>query len=200
MCNFWSCVVTKDGAVFCDEMSDSHENAIAVMKKERPGISDKTADASKMQFARVEITPPAGDVFSPAKAWTLRVDESIIPAWFSDVHEKAARTALAKYIKEHIFTDTNDITIMNSRVWLKNSSAELWGSSSAVLWGSSSAVLWGSSSAELRGSYRAECFSDKSKYDISKGSNGLVILRQKKTIEIVHASDVTVKLIKQKSK
>lgn len=44
----------------------------------------------------------------------------------------------------------------------------------------------------------AVCFSDMAKYNVENGNHGLVVLRHKKDIEIVHAADVKVKLSKSK--
>ena len=47
MCNFWSCIVTRNGEVLFDEMSDLHEDIIEKYK-----LVDDTADPALLKFAR----------------------------------------------------------------------------------------------------------------------------------------------------
>ena len=61
MCEFFSCIATKDGKIlFCED--DSHEETI-----KRANLKDNSHD-----FVRIEYTPEMG----------LRVDAQSIPEWY----------------------------------------------------------------------------------------------------------------------
>ena len=102
MCCFWSCIVDFDGNVYHNPMSDSHEDI------ELPSnLKDDTADRSKLKFAKVEITPTDGDVFSKPSKWSLRIDEMRKPEWWSKFHEKQCRIELGKFLKSAILVGKN---------------------------------------------------------------------------------------------
>jgi hypothetical protein len=116
----------------------------------------------------------------------------------------------------------------SSAVMWEKSSAEMWGNSSAVMWENSSAVMWenssavmrenssaemrekssaemwGNSSAEMRGNSSAVMWENSSAENYSSlattkiSDNGLEIVRYKDNLEIIHAKNTKVKLIKQK--
>jgi hypothetical protein len=79
MCEFFSCVVTRDGRLLFTE-EDSHETIIS-----RAGLRDT---ATCRHFVRLEISPP----FT-----TCRLDQSSSPSWFDenrlDYEERAIELA-----------------------------------------------------------------------------------------------------------
>ena len=93
MCNFWSCIYTKSGDVLYDPLSDRHEDIVSQNK-----LIDKTIDKDDMQFCRVEITPPNGDVFADVKLWTLKVDELARPEWFMPSDEEKCYKVLKQFL------------------------------------------------------------------------------------------------------
>ena len=98
MCVFFSCIVTKDGTVLFDPMSDSHEDIID-QNKEKFDLRDDTVDPDKLRFARVEITPPDGDVFRPVKDWNFNIDQRIKPTWWCDEYKKQTLKTLKRFLK-----------------------------------------------------------------------------------------------------
>jgi len=97
MCNFFSCICLKDGKVLYKHKVNSHDILLWLH-----GVKDETADREKMLFARVEITPPDGDLAKPLKQWEFKVDEKITPSWWSSKYKKACWNALKEYMKVHV--------------------------------------------------------------------------------------------------
>ena len=81
MCNFWSCILLRDGRVLWSPKGSSHEAVLA-----EHGISDhKLKDRD---FVRLEIAPQV--IWSKKKNdWAFKVDEpGTLPAWYSDAPRK----------------------------------------------------------------------------------------------------------------
>jgi hypothetical protein len=91
MCQAFSCLVTSNRKVTWKFGVDSHSELLKLA-----GFKDQTADPKQMMFARVEVTPDNRDYINPDN-WTLRVDESIRPAWFSMKHEESCLAARNKW-------------------------------------------------------------------------------------------------------
>ena len=115
MCNFWSCIVTKNGEVLFDEMSDRHEDIIEKYK-----LVDDTADPALLKFARVEINPPNGDVFAHINDWVFKIDQSIIPTWFTKENEKSCYKKLKYFTKKAILIGKEIKEISSGRFWVKD--------------------------------------------------------------------------------
>jgi hypothetical protein len=154
MCNFWSACIDTKGNVYYSDV-DSHDE---IIKKHGLNNAGKPGTQGH-DWMKTELLPPGGDVFNKEyDKWTVKVDQVITEGWYMKrkmFFDEKIVSAFKEARKTRIYEDAKDIEIKTGNVYLKNSSAVLWGSSSAVLWGSSSAVLWGSSSAELRGSSSA---------------------------------------------
>ncbi len=75
------------------------------------GIEDDYLNASKT-FVRFEYSPVDGDVFSPISEWRLRIDQDIIPEWFSE-EEYLPRIveAVAKWAESHIHIGVDNLEI-----------------------------------------------------------------------------------------
>jgi len=234
MCNFFSCIVLKDGQVIWDAGIDSHEELIKIAK-----VEDKTSDPAKLTFARVEIIPPNNDVFEDdVKKWTLRIDQSITPGWWSKDHKKACYQSLKKclsvviikgqeideinnkqglyikdstiqVIKNSIIKSMGNSTVKemggNSTVkvmWENSTVKEMGGNSTVNMMGGNSTVnmMWENSTVNMMGenSTVKAVYSGESKFNITEGSNGLVILRYKSDIEIVHAKGKKINVLEYK--
>ena len=76
MCNFWSCIITKDMKVLWDRDITSHEELV---KK----YSLKDDKLENREFVRLEIKPT--DIRSKRKSdWMFKVDEEgTMPSWYS---------------------------------------------------------------------------------------------------------------------
>ena len=85
MCEFFSCIYTKDGRILFTE-SDSHEKII-----KRAGLKDN--DPYLRSFVRLECVPPFN---------TVRVDEyGTLPAWFNLVDAQDRVIDLAKRVNRN---------------------------------------------------------------------------------------------------
>ena len=93
MCDFFSGVITRKGLVYSDGNSNSHENVI----KEHKLDDSISVDSPKRNWIRFELVPEP-DIFSPVKDWVFRVDESSVPDWVNERHERAVRTFVHKNI------------------------------------------------------------------------------------------------------
>ena len=70
MCNFWSCILTREGKVVWDKDATSHEDLI-----KRAGLVDGKLE--DRDFVRLEITPKI--LASKRKSdWVFKVDEEMI--------------------------------------------------------------------------------------------------------------------------
>jgi len=149
MCKPASFVLTKD-KVFWSKKTDSHDEIIREF-----GLHE--GNAVQIYTLKVEISPADGDIFSDPATWPYKLDQDMLPAWHNPVRDKKrAEAALRDWVAARVFIGKAGLVFNSDEVvFLKNSSAELWGSSSAELWGSSSVELWDSSSAVLRGSSSA---------------------------------------------
>ena len=76
MCDFFSCIVTKDAAVLFTEV-DSHDEVIL-----RSGLKNDTKD-----FVRIEYTEKKG----------YRIDEKTIPEWYERTAALAEQAVIAIY-------------------------------------------------------------------------------------------------------
>jgi len=76
MCNFFSCIVTKDAKVLFTEV-DSHEEVIL-----RSGLHDDAMD-----FVRIEYTEEKG----------YRIDERTIQEWYERIAAQAEQAVIATY-------------------------------------------------------------------------------------------------------
>ena len=104
MCQFKSFIVTKSGDILYKYSSDSHEDII-----KKYNLIDNTNDPDKMLLARVEITPPDGNVFeNDLSKWNFKIDQSIIPSWWSKKLEKKCFLVLEHYLSDVIITGEHE--------------------------------------------------------------------------------------------
>ena len=75
MCREASFVITRN-RIFWSRESDSHENIIREF-----GLAH--LDTDPPGFVRVELTPPGNDFRLPITEWIFRVDQDIVPGWWS---------------------------------------------------------------------------------------------------------------------
>ena len=124
MCRPASMIVTKT-KVLWSEKTDSHEDII-----EEFSLKEKNV-RNEVNFVRVEICPPDGDLTLPKKQWKYQIDQDLIPNWYdAEEAEKAVRLALPDWIKrkvlkkgEHIIKDRQVYAYDNSTVNAYNNSS-----------------------------------------------------------------------------
>ena len=79
MCNFWGCVIDKNGKIYWDKNTSSHEDLIKAA-----GLKDDKLE--NRDFVRIEISPAKPiHIFSKQKKdWKFNVDEEgTLPAWYT---------------------------------------------------------------------------------------------------------------------
>jgi hypothetical protein len=91
MCKAFSCIVDISKKVTWKFGVDSHTDLVKL-----GGYKDTTKNQMEMTFARVEITPDNASYMNPDN-WSLVVDESVVPSWFSLKHKEAAFEAHKKW-------------------------------------------------------------------------------------------------------
>ena len=146
MCDFFSAIILKNGELVYDLNTSSHEDLI-----EKRGLVDDTTDPEKMEFVRFEILPPDARVFSKPAKWHFKIVQDIIPGWFSEkLKEKCLKLFEEEVYPQCVFINQRRLKFLNRNdLFLKNCSAQLYGSSSAEFFCLSSAELHDSSSARI---------------------------------------------------
>ena len=150
MCNAFSAIVTKKGKVLWEFGKDSHDTIITKYK-----LRDDTADAERMKFARIEISPKNMDYLNPDE-WVFHLDERITPSWWSEWYEDEARLAWKEWKVEldkiliykpiiHPFRDVEPPKIIIPKhIGLVKKWASVRGSVRDSSWGSVGSSVWDS--------------------------------------------------------
>lgn len=83
MCEFKSGIIFKNRVVLAPLENESHSSLL-----ESLGVEDSEFNASK-KFVRAELTPPNKDIIiSDISKWKYRVDQDIVPEWYSNDFER----------------------------------------------------------------------------------------------------------------
>jgi hypothetical protein len=103
MCRFLSAIVTRQGNVYCNPLTDSHEDLIEMFS---------IKDSKPMQnFVRVEYTPESQTEIANIEKYNLSVDEDYTPEWFDEgLRDKTIRK-LKSMLKKMIITEDRKILI-----------------------------------------------------------------------------------------
>lgn len=100
MCNFMSAIMFKNRTVFAPMWNQSHSSMLA-----RMGVEDETTNVN-CKFVRAELLPYANDITSDVSMWKFKVDQDIVPDWFSldrDKYEEEMRDRTKDWVKDNIF-------------------------------------------------------------------------------------------------
>ena len=142
MCKFYSAVISKNGKLYHNQFTTSHEDIVSIYNLRDNGM-----------ICRVEFYPDDNkDIFAPSK-YKLHLDDEKPLWWTDEISEKTERSLLA-VIKRMIITEDQDLVlgkcvllngckvskIENSIIYsMKNSQVnEMWGNSQVnVMWGNS---------------------------------------------------------------
>ena len=118
MCGFKSGIIFKNRVVLAPLGDESHSSLLDSL-----GVEDSEFNASK-KFVRAELTPPdKGIIISDISKWRYRVDQDIVPEWYSndpERYEKEFRNIVADFMSVN-FTEefgyywTN--IYMDRKVW-----------------------------------------------------------------------------------
>ena len=98
MCRFKSALVLPSGEVFHDPATDAHEDLIRLA-----GIKRDTG----REFVRVEFSSDKD--LSDLDSYTLLVDETIVPDWYSSLDQEAIKGRLRDIVARCIVRDLRDI-------------------------------------------------------------------------------------------
>jgi len=91
MCKAFSCIISQKKKVTWKLNMDNHHKLIDLARY-------KDNEDTK-RFIRIEIIPKNNNYISPDK-WTLKIDESEMPRWWSPSHEQAVWDAHKVWMKE----------------------------------------------------------------------------------------------------
>jgi hypothetical protein len=151
MCQYFSCIVTKDLKVHwlpsnpCD-----HEAVINKLRLEDTKLQFR-------DFVRIEISPKdTSKVTRSIRDWQLKVDEpATLPEWFVEKQKEAEKNcfvALKESMQINIaLGDENKGEVRDTYLMLReNSQVVAWGNSQVVAWGNSKVVAWGNSKVVAR--------------------------------------------------
>jgi hypothetical protein len=143
MCEFLSAIVTRDGAVLCEPLLDSHSDLIALFKL-REGEAGNN-------FVRVEFLPrPDRDGkldYSDVDSYELRMDETRIPSWWAEYAQ-----LVTKYLRDRVknMIIDEERAIVAGSAWILGPRAKverlhmcriIWASQGAVIRDAGSATI-----------------------------------------------------------
>ena len=98
MCNFKSGLIFKNRVVLASENNESHSNLLQSLN-----IKDTRENAMRM-FVRAELVPPNNNKMTSVEEWKFRVDQDIVPDWYSEDskrYEDEFRDKVKEYMKEY---------------------------------------------------------------------------------------------------
>ena len=100
MCNFLSAIVTEHES-FYDFDNDNHE---ALIKKHN--LNDKT---DYPYFVRLEYSP-TGDILDDKTPWKLKIDQNLLPDWFSEKYALAEMEKIRElFYRERVIKDKKEL-------------------------------------------------------------------------------------------
>ena len=149
MCQYFSCIITRDFKVHYSKKTCSHEDLIAEFKLEDTKLEDR-------DFVRIEISPKnMENLTRNPQDWTYKVDEEdTIPAWYKKEKAKAEEAvwvAWAESVKIQLVLGEESVDVTDAYLFVRSSSTvDAWGSSKVVAWDSSKVDARGSSKVELK--------------------------------------------------
>ena len=100
MCEFMSAIIFKNRTVLAPMWNQSHSSMLS-----RMGVEDKTTNVN-CKFVRAELLPYSGDITSDVSKWKFKVDQDIVPDWFSldrDKYEEEMRDRTKDWVRDNIF-------------------------------------------------------------------------------------------------
>jgi hypothetical protein len=91
MCKAFSCIVDRKGKVYWKLGIDSHDELIKKFKLDEPiEIKMNKELKEKLEWCKVEVTPTNNNYLKP-DSWSLSVDETVTPQWFTDNQDSYKR-------------------------------------------------------------------------------------------------------------
>ncbi len=162
MCNFFSAVVLKNGDVLSHPMIDSHSELVEYFT-----LPD--ANAHIQHFAKVELTPTTQESWLDPSLWAFRVDEPVVPVWWTDELAAQVESEMRRRVAAMIITDDSHPLLVDG-CWIVGGEAkirevrsgrivrmwggtltEMWGGTLTEMWGGTLTKMWGGTLTEMRG-------------------------------------------------
>lgn len=100
MCEFMSAIIFKNRTVLAPMWNQSHSSMLT-----RMGVEDETTNVN-CKFVRAELLPYNGDLTSDVSNWRFKVDQDIVPDWFTldrEKYEEEMRDLTKDWVKNNIF-------------------------------------------------------------------------------------------------
>ena len=145
MCRFKSCLILKDRVYVPDH--DSHEIML-----EELNIKDTFENEASI-FARAEIYPEDGDIFSDVTGWKMRVDQDILPEWYvPEIDESRAKVAVAEWMKNHTISEGEQEVRDGVLIAYGRATVEACGRAKIMACGSATVMAGGSATVKANGS------------------------------------------------
>lgn len=146
MCIFKSGIILKNRVIVAPGANDSHSDLL-----ENLGIEDNDINAMKV-FVRAELFPINRDKFSNSDDWTFRVDQDILPEWYTDDpehYEKEFRDAVKSWVQEHVLIDKKIDELNGGYYLLKRCEVKMTSEDVVLMWGNSTVQeMWGNSTVQ----------------------------------------------------
>ena len=116
MCEFFSGLAFPNGDIQTYDETDEHEPMIAAL-----GLRDTGTPLASRAFARWEFTPPEDlTTIEDLNTWTLRVDESVVPAWWGE-RESRIREQIEDRVRRMFVRDERQFLIGGKWILLPGS-------------------------------------------------------------------------------
>jgi hypothetical protein len=194
MCQYFSCIITKDLKVHWSKKTSAHEDLITELKLEDKKLENRG-------FIRIEIAPKNENKMTrDPKDWQFKIDEeNTLPEWFIEGRKKAEKACwvaweqsvqiqLALEDEEKEIRDCLLYAWENSKVVARgNSKVVAWENSTVVARGNSTVVAWENSKVVARGNSTVVAWENSK---VEAWENSKVVARGNSTVEAWENSTV----------
>ena len=206
MCNYFSCIVTRDHKVHWSKKTCRHEDIIAELKLADVKLVDR-------DFVRVEVTPKdITHLTRNREDWNpIKVDEEgTVPAWYKKaqtVIEESVWSSWEESVKVQVVIGSENADVTDTYLLVQNCSSTVVargsskvvardsskvvarGSSTVVAWDSSTVEAWDSSKVEARDSSKVEA---RDSSTVEARDSSTVVARDSSTVEARDSSKVEI--------
>jgi hypothetical protein len=157
MCQFKSAIVLKDESVkggfrlLMSPWTESHSELCTIFKLK---------DGARLNFARVEFSPPSMDTAYLPETYKLKIDEERTPEWFSDEIKENVAAKMRDYIKSIIVAGDVELLVGGQFIIAPTAKIEcahsmvisaMCGGTLTAMWGGTLTAMCGGTLTEMRG-------------------------------------------------
>ena len=159
MCNFKSAIVVADESVkggfrlLMSPWTESHSELCIIHK-----LRDD-AKTRRLNFARVEFSPPSMDTAHRVETYQLKIDEKRTPDWFGDEMKESVSERLSAYIKSIIVTGDVELLIGGQFIIAPGAKVEsahgmvinaICGGTVSEIYGGTVSAIWGGTVSAIK--------------------------------------------------